>query len=500
MRARLALLCLVLAPAVCACGKRGTLYDERLAPLPPLAAGAAVVSVVPQTHRAVLLRPGAQAPEAVRISEGARGAAVSPSGEVVAILAGSTQAPVLDLLTVATGRVDSVATHGVFDAVSFSPDGTLALLTYSSTSQVPGLAARNLNEIDVVDVPRLAVARMQLDTDSLAPRQVVFAPRGSGRQLVAVTFEKGVTLFDALSPALAPRRISVRPQGSTAEVSIAEALFAPQARFLYLRATGLDDVVVAELTDTGARIEASLNFLGGGVGLSDIELPLAAGQEEALLAVYGSSREAMLLDARGSQDRQARLTLADPLTRLHALPDGKVLLFGPNERALAAWDPAAGKSGAIALDATFRGTLFADELGRFVFEHPSTAGGAALSIVSLEEQETRLRLHSRSVQLSSPATAFAARDGAGRIFLGVSSDQPYLVRLDLASLELGQVALDVPAAGLLMLSAGQQVAVLHGGDPAGDLTFVPVDDLERSKTERVVGWALTGDLDRPEDG
>ena len=45
---------------------------------------------------------------------------------------GTPEAPVLDLVTLASGAVDTVATHGLFDEVSFSPDGSLAVLTYAA--------------------------------------------------------------------------------------------------------------------------------------------------------------------------------------------------------------------------------------------------------------------------------------------------------------------------------------------------------------------------------
>lgn len=495
MRAKptiVSMLPLILAVAA-GCGSRGSLYVSPLTPLPAVASPEAVVSVVPVTSRAVLVRPGGAAPEGVRISKGARHAALTPQGDRLVVLAGDAAGPRLDVVTLGTGEVATLATHGLFDEITFSKDGALAVLTYAAVARVAGLAARNLNEVEVVDLAAHTSARLQLDTGSLAPRGVLFAPRVGTRQLVAVTFDKGVAVFDALQPTLAPRRIAVRPASSTEEISILEALFSPDAHFLYLRAQGLDDVVVVELRDTGTRLEPSLNFLAGGTGLSDLELPLGEGQHEAVLAVYATSQEALLLDARGNDDKRVRLQLTDYLTRAHARADGTVLLYDAGRRTVAAWDPSRGKSGTVALDAPFAGVVFADDQGRAVFDHPG-----ALSVVSVEEEASRLRLKVRAIQLAGGLSGRPVLDGSGRLFLANGENGTgYLVRLDLGSLELAQLALEEPAAEVMWLQAAGRVAVMHAGGQS--LSFVDAQTLDRASSERVQGWALTGDFDRPEE-
>ena len=66
----LALSCL----ALCACGGRGTLFTAPLKPLPLVTTTAAAVTVVPQTNRAVVLRPGTPTPATLRLTPGARAA------------------------------------------------------------------------------------------------------------------------------------------------------------------------------------------------------------------------------------------------------------------------------------------------------------------------------------------------------------------------------------------------------------------------------------------
>ncbi|MHB8877038.1 MAG: hypothetical protein ACYC8T_25360 [Myxococcaceae bacterium] len=490
-----ALLTLALAPA---CGSRGGLYTQRLAPLPVVATLDALVEVVPQTGRAVVVPADGSSPRALPISPGARVVRALPDGDTVAILAGTLKVPVLDLLKVSDGTVTTLTVPGPFDTMTASPEGDWLVLTYSATGRIPGLAARNLNEIAVVDLVSQTVERMQLDTESLAPRMVVFGPSTAPRRLVAVGLDRGVAVFDPRTPAVPARRIALRPAGSTAETSVLEAAFSPNADWLFVRASGVDDVIVIELGEAAGthEITASVNFVAGGSGLTDIAVPGIAALPDAVLAVYAASREVLLLDARGIEDKVLRLPLADPLTGVHVL-GGRALISDARYRTVVAWDPVTGLSGSAVLDAGFDVRLFSDGMGRAMFGHPSIGGGgSSLSVVSVEDGVSRLRVRLQSIQLSLPASTVSLDDGGQRLFF-IGRGDTTLVGLDLRTLELAQVTLDAQATSLFHLPGSDTVAVVHSGNDFGDVTLLPATGLDRGLALRVRDFALTGDLDRP---
>lgn len=499
MRTPLLLASLVLV----SCGSRGDLYTSELKPLPLLATSDALVAVVPQTRRAVIVPADAAAVTSVQISEGARSAHLVPPGELVAILAGTARRPVLDLLSPDERRVATLGLPGPFDAISFSPEGDLAVLTYSAAARLPGLAARNLNEIALLDLVSHQVTRMLLDTESLAPRQVVFAPRASARRLVAVALDRGVALFDARRPELPPRRISLRPPGSTTETTVLEALFSSTGRYLFVRASGVDDVVVVEIGEGAAgELTASVNFVAGGTGLSDIDAPASASLPHAVFAVYGGSKEAVLLDARGIADNAVRLPLNEALTQLRPLDGARALIFDGKLRSVVAWDAGQRRSGSAVLEAGFDSIFLAPSQARAVLTHPSVGaaagGGAALSVISVEDAASRLRARVHPIQLAAPAGAGVLDAAEQHLFFAGKSD-PTLVSLDLRSLEIRQFLLDAPAAGLLHLTRRDTVAALHGGRP-DDVTLIPAGAFERPAAVRVRDFLFTADLDRPFEG
>ncbi len=476
------------------CGTRGGLYTDALKPLPLLATRSSVVQVVPQTRRAVVLRPGTR-PLAVPISPGARSAAAVPGSDAVVILGGGLKSPKLDLVDAASATSETLDVPGLFDRVTLSPDGRYAVLTYAPGVPSP-LAARNLNEIALVELPSRAVVRIQLDTESLAPRAVVFGPDEPDRRLVAVALERGVALFDARRPELPPRRISIRPQGVESESSVLEAIFSSDARFLFVRASRVDDVIVVELEPTGSVPRASVNFVAGGTGLTDIEL--APG---GVLAVYAQSREAMRLDPRGVLDNVLRLPLPDTLTTARRLGDERVLFFDASSRHVTAWDVLDGRSGTAILDAPAENALVAAPLGKALFAHPSTAaasGAASLSVVSVEDASTRLRARIQSIQLLRPAAAPTLDAAQERLFFTPQNDAT-VVTLDLRTLAIAQVTLDTAASQILYLPDGDQLAVVHAGNPLGDVTFVPAGGENRGQAVRFSDFALAGALDRPRE-
>lgn len=484
--------------ALAGCGGRDARYTQALRPLPLLSTGGAVVLPVPQTNRAVVVTPTEATPGGLALSEKARLASRVPGSELVAVLTGTARAPTLDLVDVGTGAVETLAAPGFFDTITWSPDGRFGVLAYASTSPSGQLVARNLNEVGLLSVADRAVTRLQLDTESLAPRSILFGPAEAGRQLVAVTLERGVAVFDALHPEVAPRRISIRPQGSAVESSVAEAVFARSARWLFLRATNLDDVIVVELgPEVGTPVAASLNFVAGGRGLTDIEAPPDV-MGDTVLAVYAASREAWLLDARGIQDNARRLAMTGPARRVELLGGTRALLWDGQSPVVTAWDLLDGRSGTLELDGAFSVPLVVPSLDKAVFALPSAEGGAALSTVTVVEETNRLRLKLSSIQLMQPFTTSAFDAATSRLFFTVSGSAT-LVTLDLRTLQLSEVVLDAAASALHYLPQGDWLVAEHPSGLLGDVTVLPAGTTDRTQARRYRDFAFTDDLDASGD-
>ncbi|MBL8917316.1 MAG: hypothetical protein JNJ54_00525 [Myxococcaceae bacterium] len=481
------------------CGRRGSLYDAAIVPLPLVATSKAVVQVVPQTRRAVVVTPG-ETPAMLLVTPGARAAVKVPGRDALAILSGTARAPRLDLLDVEAREVTTVDMPGAFDRVTFSPEGAFGVLSWDAVRSA-GLAARNLNEVGLLNVAAQTVSRVQLDTEGLAPRFVQFGPPVGGRRLVAVALDRGVALFDALRPEVPARRIALRPAGSTVDAAVVELLFSRDTRWLFVRTLGVDDVVVIELgAEVGAPVSASINFVAGGTGLADLELaPEAAG--DAVLATYSVSGEALLLDARGIQDNVKRLQLPASLPSLATLAPGRVLLWSPASRSAVVWDVLDGRSGVTTLSGVPDRAFVLPQLGRAVLTFPSVESGAsALDMVSVTDEPNRLRVRAQTIQLARKPSAVTLSADQESLFIAVpQGTQPAVVTVELRSMGLAEVLLDAPVTGLLHLPSEGQVVADHGS-PFGDLSFLPVGATERRSVRRVADFALSGDLDRPEDG
>jgi len=495
-------LALMVVVLLAGCGRRGSLYDAALAPLPLVATASTVVQVVPQTRRAVIVKPQEAVPAAVRISAGARAAVRVPQREVVAVLGGTARAPLLDLVDVEARSAVSLELPGAFDRLSFSADGRFGLLTADAEVSV-GLAARNLNEVGLVNVAAQTVTRLQLDTEGLSPRFVEFAPVVGGRRLVAVALERGVAVFDALHPEVAPRRIALRPAGSSVDAPVVELLFSRDTHWLFVRALGLDDVIVIELgAEVGAPLSASINFVAGGVGLADLERAPEA-TPDAVLATFTASREVVLLDARGIQDRVKRLPLPAALTLIAPLSPNRVLLWSLADRTVVVWDAVDGRSGVAALTGVpTRGfVLPGQERAVLTMATPGVRAGA-LNAVTVTDEPNRLRVRAQAVQLARPATAVALSGDGAAMFLAVPSLEAgpaAVVTLELATLALSEVVLDAQVSQLFFLPSAGQVVAEHGPAPLGDVSVLPAGTSDRLAVSRFTDFAFTGDLDRPED-
>ncbi len=494
------ILTLALSTLLTACGGQGTLFNTPLKPLPILSTSSALVHVVPQTNRAILLRPGTKTPTSLPLSTGARLAKRVPHADAVVVFTGTPRSPTLDVLDLTTNEVQTLTLPGYFDAVTFSPDGRFGVLTYDATSTTAALVARNLNEVALLHTGTRTLTRLQLDTESLAPRGVLYGPTEANRQLVAVTLERGVALFDALHPDVAPRRITIRPPGSSSETSVIEALFSVDAKWLFLRASALDDVIAIELgAEVGTPVSASLNFVSGGRGLTDLEAA-PVGFPDAVLAVYATSRELWLLDARGIQDNARKLVSPEAITAVARLGGTKVLAWDPRgSKGVVAWDLADGRSGSSVLDGATGTPTLVPAMGKALFFHASTtSGGPSLSTVTVTDETNRLRLRLQGIQLSRAVQTSTLDEAGLRLFFSVTGSSA-VVALDLATLQLAEMPLDVATTALHHLADGDFLAATNAAtEGTGDVTVWPAGEVDRSQAQRFTDYLFTDDLTRAE--
>lgn len=483
------------------CGTRGALYTAPIQPLGLVATSSALVLVVPENRRAVIIHPDEPAPRTASLSEGARIAVSVPGSELVAVLAGSSKSPVVDLVDASSGSVITLPSPGAFDTIHFSPNGRIGVLTYLAGKTKPELAARNLNEVGVLDAETFALTRLQLDTESLSPRAVVFGPSEDSRQLIAVTFERGVAIFDAFRPGLPARRVPIRAPGGAEDSSVLEALFSENGRWLFIRASRLDEVIAVELTSVeGAIPAASVNFIGSGRGLTDIELP-PPGSPEGIIAVYTGSQEAVFLDATGIAENLAQVSLPPKVSSARPFSGSQLLLFAPGAPEVVAWNVADGRTGSAKLEGALSQPALFSGMGRALFSHstttPSAGGGPALSVFSVDDSApNRLRAYVQSIQLRAPAAAQASDEASGTLFFA-GRDEQTVVTLKVRSLELSEATLDADVAELFFLPARGILAAVHSTSAFGDLTLIDPDRFDRAEAKRLRDFGLSGELDRP---
>ncbi|MCU0701420.1 MAG: hypothetical protein MUC96_33335 [Myxococcaceae bacterium] len=351
-------------------------------------------------------------------------------------------------------------------------------------------------------MPSRTVTRLQLDVEGLAPRLVTFGPVETNRRLVAVALERGVALFDATRPEVPARRITLRPPGSTVENSVSQVLFSRDARWLFLRATGLDDVVVIELgPETGAPVSASINFVAGGTGLVDLELaPPSLG--DSVLALYAGIPEIVVLDARGIEDNVRRLPLSQVMGAMERLSDRRVIVWGPSVAAV--WDVVDGRSGVATLLGTPEKVTISASSERVMLSQANSATApGVLTALTVSEEPNRLRLRTQPIQLARKPTASAVSVDGETMFLavppGTGSAQTALVTVEVRTLALTEVLLDAPVVNLFQLSSSGVLVAEHSVNVLGDVSLVPAGATERLSVTRLSDFALTGDLDRPED-
>ncbi len=507
------LLALAALVALASCRTRAPLWSQSLDIAGPLAVNGELAFLNRTTAIVTLLDPsGSKAPVSVNVTHWPRAFAVAGTNVVVA--GGTGAAPELDIVSVPSGDLRSLALPGAYDRAAVSPDGNLVVLDYDpSKPPAPGgPAARNNDQLSVVDLAAGKVSTFALRTEALAPEQIVFSPDG---QVAAVVLDGAIALVE---PDNTDQRVVVPlklPDGTVLQP--VQAAFAPDGAYLYVRARGDDDVLSLEVDKSASGLTSAINFLyfPGGAGLQDILVPQGAGFTRYVAALYTTNTVTLaLLDATGDTSKTHSTQLSQPATTLGDLGNGQLLAYadpalapGAPTRYLAGWEPLLDRldqdvlSGQVA-----KSPLVGPGIAFFPHDVVNTSSGstAALTAVRLEDDGSRLRLRLAPIVLGGGASALAMDAANGMLLVAVdvprkdsgaapdpNDDQNFdgdtgsLVAVNADSLSLGGATLDDTSTAVGF--AGAYVWAQHSS-PFGDITFVPLAHLDRAHARRVTGF------------
>ncbi len=476
-----------------ACGSRGGDYAAPLDSEGPFAGAGEVVALNTTDGALLAVDPAAEAVRALPVAPGGRHLTLTPDGLTALVVTGNTlAAPALAALSLSP---DSLGTEvdtplpANPDVVHVGPDGRFVLLTVdpSETQAGPGQAVVNPNQAVIVDRAAGTAAAVALGTDSPAPRAVVFAEPGQGgTQLCAVLFDKAIAILDLGAPTNVVR-VPVRIQGGP-DVTPLMALFSSFVSgqgYLYVMAAQTDDVIAIALSTTGG-LAASINFLAGGQGLTDIALPSGPPPPATVLALYG--QKALQLDATGRVDLTVSATLAAPATQLAPAAANLLYAFsteGGDE--LSVWDPAHGQAAGATLDGPVQALVV------------SPAGDFAVAAIASSPPE--LAVLSAALGAGGPALSVSPLvvagppvgmefDAAGDCYFA-QAGTPFVTRVDPRSLATQSVTLDSDATGLLLLPAA---AIALQSSPFGQLTVVPTGSFDRADSRVFPDYLLTREV------
>lgn len=249
----------------------------------------------------------------------------------------------------------------------------------------------------------------------------------------------------------------------------------------------------------GQPPSASINFVSGGRGLTDLEAP-PEGFPDTVLAVFAITRELWLLDARGITDNSKKLISPEAISTAAVLSGTRVLAWDSRgSKGVVAWDLADGRSGSSVLDGTTSSATLVPSMGKALFFHSgTTTGGPSLSTVTVSDETNRLRLRLQSIQLARAVQTSALDDVSQRLFFSVSAS-PSVVTVELSTLRLAELPLDTPSSTLHYLPDVDFLASVNAStDRLGDVTLWPAGEIERSRAIRFTDFLFTGDLDRAE--
>ena len=496
------------------CGARGQVWTAPLDVVGPVVSAGELVWVNRTAQVAEVLDPsGARAALGLDLSPSPRGVAATPSGFVVT--GGTGAAPRLDVVSLPDGAERALAVAHVYDRVAVSPDGHFAVLWFDpSAPPAPGEpAARNNNEITVVDLRAMRATAVQLGTESVAPERVVFSPDPG---VAAVILEGTVVFVDLSAP---ERRVQVPLKLSDGTLLRPEQeIFSPDGRYLYVRTDGSDDVLALDVVKTAQGLQSAVNFLffPGAAGLQDIAVPAGAVFTRSVAALYADGSggsTAALLDATGDTSLTHAASFAAPGAHLQDLGQGMLLVWS-GSRAVAGWEPLRDRVDADQLPAATVGAPLIGS-GRAFFVHGAVGSGGdlstALTRVALSDDGSRLVLRQSPLVLGGVPSASAVDPAWGAVLLAIDvarAGSGAATAPDDAADRTGSVVTlrpDTLAIGGLVLDDTVTEMGVVGGfgfavhpSPLGDVTFFSLRDPSRASAHRVTGFLAGHLLDRGE--
>ncbi len=494
--------------ALAGCGGRGEQWDEPLVLEGPIAADGSLVWLDRTLGTLVALDPDSSgSPICLPTPASPRG--LGAVGGDVLVIGRERGGAILERIPLSGRATSRIPLRSDFDRIAVAPNGAFAVLFFdpAASPRPGGPAARNLNELAVVDLAAGIATTVELQTGALAPIGVRFEPEG---RLAVVLFDRAVALVDLETPSSHVQIPLKLPTGQP--LRIRDAILDPSGAFLFVQTAEIDDVIAISIDRGGDRLGASINFIGvgGASELRAIAVPSGPGVDRKVAALYRG--RAALLDAGGDTSRTVEVSLNGLPSRISDLGDGLLLLHGEVSRRadsayVAAWDPATGR---IAQD-RLEGPIVAPPqvaAGRAYFPHGSIEGRAALSTAAVEREEVRLRLRLRPIGLEGIPVATAIDEATGLLYLGVEVPRAHsgaaplpgtvddfdgvtgaLVSVSADDLRIDGLTLDATISSLGLIDG--YVYALH---PAGlgDLTLVPKARLSREDSTRFDGLFATG--------
>lgn len=501
-----------------ACVDRNKDWDQNLTVLGPVVAANRLVYL--QTNAAVLtaLDPSNETPP-LHMDVLSRGRSLAATPDGVVLVGGSGAEPGLDYVKLPSGERTRTGLPGAYDNVAVSPNGQYLVLSYDP-NRLPaagGPAARNNNEITVLNLKSSAKQTLALRTESLAPQSVVFSPDGL---VAAIVLDAAVAFIELSDPSVHVQIPLKLPGGQV--LSPKKAVFSQDGAFLFVHAANTDDVLSLELLRSNGEIGSAINFLffPGATGLQDILVPDGPGFDRSVVALYSSfSRTHMvLLDAEGDSSKTKAAQLTRRLTSLANLADGQVLGWGDpargsgdSSRAVAGWLPLEGRMDEDLLQGPVKSEPQFSAGGAF-FPHGTVGARSALTGVTLDDDGARLRVRLAPIVLGGVPTATALDIDGGTLFVSVAVARAdsgaslivggsqtdlvgSIVALQADSLGIGGLALDASVTQLGVV--GNHLYALHAAS-YGDVTFTPLEKLNRESARRMTGFLVGRLADRGE--
>ncbi|MEQ8273243.1 MAG: hypothetical protein RKU31_06265 [Deltaproteobacteria bacterium] len=436
--------------------------------------------------------------------------------EHVTLLAGGDE-PAAVRVAIPGGEVDVVPLSSTFDRAFLSASGRYLVAIHDARfARSSPVVAINNNEIAIVDLDSQSARRVALDTESTAPRDVVFS---ADESRAAIVLDADVVVVDLAADGIV--RVPLKlPNGD--RLAPEQVVFNADANYLFLRTSGTADVVALELLGEGSTTSGVLNFLA--VPGAERLLDLAVADDPAYVLAAFRAPEGRTIAARLAADGDVSETrtveLAGQATRIALLENRTVLLHGSPDRIgssgnafVGGWDL---EDDLVEQDALAGPTMgpAAVGAGTAFFVHAAEGGSAtALTALALRREDVRLSVALRPLVLGGNVRDYAFSSADERVVVGVDilredsgaaplPARPYgepndttgaLAVVDAETLAIESVVLDDPIVVVGVL--GDHLYAVHPG-AFGDVTFVPRASIERGAARRVDGVLLSGLLDR----